>query len=69
MDHPPCAKVETATLDLIQKVVDAGMTSPWVCEVCVSGLEKISMDVKQNKAKIGVLEGKVDSLDEEVETF
>ena len=49
-----------------KKVVDAGMASPWVC---VSGLEKLNKEVKQNKAKIGVMEGRVDTPDTELVTL
>ena len=65
--HPLCAKVEEGTLDFIEEVVDASMASPWVCKVCVCGLDKIYKDVKQNKAMIGVLEGKVETIDTEVD--
>ena len=50
-------------MDIIHKVVELGMASPWVCEVCVSGLTKMGKDVKQNRAKNGELQGKLEMLE------
>ena len=65
--HPPCAKVEEGTLDLINKCVDSGLGSPWSCTICETGLAKVAKDVKQNTARIGNVEKKTDSLETEVE--
>ena len=70
-DCPKCGKTASKyasnRLDVCaKKVVDAGMASPWVC---VSGLEKLNKEVKQNKAKIGVMEGRVDTHDTELVTL
>ena len=53
-------------MDLIMRVVAAGMPSPWVCTVCGTGLAKIAADVKQNTARIGNAETKIESMDGEV---
>ena len=65
--HPPCVKMEESTLELIHKLVEAGLPSPWVCTVCESGLAKVAKDVKLNTARIGNVEKRTDGLESEVE--
>lgn len=65
--HPTCVKMEESTLDLIYKLVDTGMTSPWTCTVCECGLAKVAKEVKLNTARIGNNEKRTDGLENEVE--
>ena len=59
--------MEESTLELIYKLVDTGLPSPWACSVCESGLAKVAKDVKLNTARIGNVEKRTDGLESEVE--
>jgi hypothetical protein len=59
--------MEESTLELIYKLVETGLSSPWACSVCESGLAKVAKDVKLNTARIGNTEKRTDVLESEVE--
>ena len=61
--HPPCAQVEDGKLEMIYKCVEMGMNSPWSCTVCETGLAKVAKDVKENRARIGNLETRVEAIE------
>ena len=65
--HPSCVKMKESTLELIYKLVETGLTSPWACTVCETGLAKVAKDVKLNTARIGNVEKRTDGLESEVE--
>ena len=47
---------------MIYKCVDMGMNSPWACTVCDTGLAKVAKDIKENRARIGNLEVRVEAV-------
>ena len=47
---------------MIYKFVDMGMNSPWACTVCDTGLAKVAKDIKENRARIGNLEVRVEAV-------
>ena len=61
--HPPCANVDNSVLEIIVKCVEKGMPSPWNCGVCESGLAKMAADVKQNTARVGKAEIRLDKVE------
>ena len=47
---------------MIYKCVEMGMNSPWACTVCDTGLAKVAKDIKENRARIGNLEVRVEAV-------
>ena len=54
---------------MITNLVDSGMTSPWTCRICENGIVKVAKDVKHNSSRIGKMEKRSYSLEEDIENM
>ena len=54
-------------MELIAKCMDLpGLSSPWACSACKTGLTKVETEVKKNTSRIGNVELSIDTLEAEV---
>ena len=59
--------MEKEILELIVKCMDLpGLSSPWACGACKTGLAKVATEVKKNTARSGNVELRIDTLEAEV---